>query len=53
MSRQIDWGQIVGSIIIGLFIALQIGAGIYAMQSMTPAEKDDFIIQLQQDQMQE
>lgn len=51
--EKINWGDVAIKIAIGLFIALQVGMGAYAMRSMSEPEKTDFILQQYQEQQQE
>lgn len=50
---KIDWEKILTMIAIGAFILFFSGMTLYAFRGMTDEEKTDFIIMLQQQQLQE
>jgi len=49
-SLKINWEDVLTKIAIGAFILFFSGMTLYAMQRMSPQDKDDIIIMLQQQQ---
>jgi hypothetical protein len=50
---KIDWEDLLTKIAIGVFILFFCGMTLYAMHGMTDEEKTNFIMMLQQEQLQE
>jgi hypothetical protein len=49
--KETNWDEAISYSLIGLFVLFILGMSAYAMQSMTPDEKDTFILQMQSFQL--